>query len=209
MDTTAHARPLPDWNTLTFAFTETDCVYRADGDTRRSPVWAPGRIEPFGPLILSPAAAVLSYGVGIFEGLKAFRREDGAVQIFRPDANAARFQRSAERLSMAPFSADEFVSGVLRLVDANRRFVPPHGVGAFYVRPMQHAVEPRLGYGVCRDLSVTMYGTPVGAIGSKSDAIRLRAVERARRSRRHRRREGDGQLRRQHSRGRISEARRL
>ena len=112
--------------------------------------------------------------------MKAFRREDGAVQIFRPDANAARFQRSAERLSMAPFPVDEFVSGVLRLVSANRRFVPPHGLGSFYIRPMQHAVESRLGYGAGRDLSVTMYGTPVGAIGSKTDAIRLRAVERAR-----------------------------
>ena len=67
-----------------------------------------------------------------------------------------------------------------RLVDANRRFVPPHGLGSFYIRPMQHAIEPRLGYGACRELMVTMYGTPVGAVGSAADAIRLRAVERAR-----------------------------
>ncbi len=175
-----HNRPLPDWNTLTFSFTETDYVYRADGDAQRDPVWFPGRIEPYGAIALSPAAAVLSYGVGIFEGLKAFRREDGAVQIFRPEANAARFQRSAERLSMAPFPADEFISAVVRLVDANRRFVPPHGLGSFYVRPMQHAVEARLGFGACRELAVTMYGSPVGAVGSGAEAIRLQAVERAR-----------------------------
>jgi branched-chain amino acid aminotransferase len=180
MNATTPGKPVPDWNALTFSFTETDYMYRADGDARRDPVWAPGRIEPYGPIALAPAAAVLSYGVGIFEGLKAFRRDDGAVQVFRPDANAARFQRSAERLSMAPFPIDEFLSAVDRLVDANRRFVPPHGLGSFYVRPMQHAVEPRLGYGAARDLSVTMYGTPVGAIGSKGEAIRLRAVERAR-----------------------------
>lgn len=173
-------RPLPDWDTLTFSFTETDYVYRADGDAEREPVWAPGRIEPFGALTLSPAAAVLSYGAGIFEGLKAFRREDGQVQIFRPDANAARFQRSAERLSMAPFPADEFVSAVIRLVDANRRFVPPHGAGSLYVRPMQHAIEARLGFGACRELAVTMYGSPVGGVGSAADSIRLLAVERAR-----------------------------
>ena len=175
-----HHKPLPDWKTLTFSFTETDYIYRADGDAQRDPVWAPGRIEPYGTIALSPAAAVLSYGVGIFEGLKAFRREDGAVQIFRPDANAARFQRSAERLSMAPFPIGEFLSAVDRLVDANRRFVPPHGLGSFYVRPMQHAIEPRLGFGACRELMVTMYGTPVGAVGSAADAIRLRAIERAR-----------------------------
>ena len=175
-----HETPLPDWNTLTFSFTETDCIYRADGDAQRDPVWAPGRIEPFGAIALSPAAAVLSYGVGIFEGLKAFRRADGEVQVFRPEANAARFQRSAERLSMAPFPAGEFLSAVERLVDANRRFVPPHGLGSFYIRPMQHAIEPRLGFGACRELAVTIYGTPVGAVGSGTDTIRLQAVERAR-----------------------------
>jgi branched-chain amino acid aminotransferase len=180
MLTPTRRTPLPDWNTLTFSFTETDYIYRADGDTRRDPVWSTGRIEPHGAIALSPAAAVLSYGVGIFEGLKAFRREDGQVQVFRPDANAARFRRSAERLSMAPFPVDQFLSAVDRLVDANRRFVPPHGMGSFYVRPMQHAVEARLGFGACHELAVTMYGTPVGAMGAKADAIRLRAVEQAR-----------------------------
>ncbi|MEW5982990.1 MAG: branched-chain-amino-acid transaminase [Acidobacteriota bacterium] len=180
MKATTHDKPVPDWSTLTFSFTETDYIYRADGDTRREPVWAPGRMEPYGPIALVPAAAVLSYGAGIFEGLKAFRRDDGTVQVFRPDANAARFQRSAERLSMAPFPIDEFLSGVDRLVDANRRFVPPPGLGSFYIRPMQHGIEPRLGYGACRELVVTMYGSPVGAVGSSTGAIRLKAVERAR-----------------------------
>jgi branched-chain amino acid aminotransferase len=102
------------------------------------------------------------------------------VQIFRPGAHAARFQRSAERLSMAPFPVDLFLSALDRLVDANRRFVPPHGLGSFYIRPMQHAVEVKLGFGACREMAVTMYGSPVGAVGSKTGSIRLRAVERAR-----------------------------
>jgi branched-chain amino acid aminotransferase len=180
MMTNTPGTPLPDWDALTFSLTETDYMYRSDGDTGRDPVWTPGRIEPYGAIALSPAAAVLSYGAGIFEGLKAFRREDGEVQTFRPDANAARFQRSAGRLSMSPFPIDEFLSAVDRLVDANRRFVPPHGMGSFYLRPMQHAVEARLGFGACRVLAVTMYGSPVGAVGSAGEAIRLQAVERAR-----------------------------
>jgi branched-chain amino acid aminotransferase len=180
MITPTHGRSLPDWATLSFSFTQTDYIYRADGDARREPVWTPGRIEPHGTIALSPAAAVLSYGVGIFEGLKAFRREDGEVQIFRPDAHAARFQRSAERLSMAPFPVDLFLSALDLLVDANRRFVPPHGLGSFYIRPMQHAVDPKLGFGACRQLAVTMYGSPVGAVGSNTGSIRLQTVERAR-----------------------------
>jgi branched-chain amino acid aminotransferase len=72
------------------------------------------------------------------------------------------------------------VSSADRLVAANRRFVPPHGLGSFYIRPMQHAVDVKLGFGACRELAVTMYGSPVGAVGSKTDSIRLQAVERAR-----------------------------
>ena len=175
------ARPVPDWDTLTFAFTETDALYRSDGRRVARAVWDAGAIVPFGPLSLSPAAAVLSYGLGIFEGLKAFRREDGAIQVFRPDMNAARFARSAERLMMAPFPAAQFVDAVDRLVDANRRFVPPFGQGSFYIRPMEHAIEPKLGIGPCRLFDVTIYGSPVGAVKSgPTDGLRLRVVEQAR-----------------------------
>lgn len=174
-------RLLPDWETLTFTFTETDAMYRSTGDAARDPIWDAGVIEPFGDLAISPAGAVLSYGLGIFEGLKAFRRDDGAVQLFRPERNAARFVRSAERLMLAPFPPDQFIGACERLVDANRRFVPPCGKGSFYIRPMQHAIEPRLGIGPCRLSSVTMYGSPVGAVKARSDdGMRLRVVEQAR-----------------------------
>ena len=174
-------RALPDWDTLTFTFTETDALYRATGDVARDPIWDSGDIVPYGDLTLSPASAVLSYGLGVFEGLKAFRREDGGVQLFRPDKNAARFARSAERLMMAPFPEAQFLSALERLVDANRRFVPPCGTGSFYLRPMEHAVEPKLGIGGCRIFAVTMYGSPVGAVKAASDdGLRLRVVEQAR-----------------------------
>jgi len=175
------ARPVPDWDTLTFSFTETDALYRSEGDVSREPIWDGGAVVPWAPLSLSPAAAVLSYGLGIFEGLKAFGHEDGSVHLFRPDMNAARFARSAERLAMAPFPAAQFVEACVRLVDANRRFVPPFSRGSFYLRPMQHAVEPRLGIGPTHRFEVTVYGSPVGAVKSgSSDGLRLRVVEQAR-----------------------------
>ncbi len=175
------ARPVPDWDTLTFSLTETDAIYRSEGDVSRAPVWDEGVIVPWAPITLSPAAAVLSYGLGIFEGLKAFQWEDGTIRLFRPDRNAARFVRSAERLAMTPFPADRFVEACVRAVDANRRFVPPFGRGSFYLRPMQHAVEPRLGFGPTSRFEVTIYGSPVGAVQSGStDGLRLRVVEQAR-----------------------------
>ncbi len=173
--------PLPDWNTLTFAFTETDAMYRSACDVTRDPAWDAGAIEPYGSIPMTPASAVLSYGLGIFEGLKAFRWADGSVRLFRPERNAERFVRSAERLMLAPFPPGQFVDATIRLVDANRRFVPPHGLGSFYLRPMEHAVESKLGIGVCRQFAVTIYGCPVGAVKARSDdGMRLRVVEQAR-----------------------------
>lgn len=174
-------RPLPDWDTLAFGLTETDATYSCRGDVARDPVWDTGTIRPWANLSWSPAAAALSYGFGIFEGLKAFRHDDGRIVLFRPEMNAARFARSAERLMMAPFPASQFVDAASAVVDANRRFVPPSGRGSFYLRPMQHAHEPRLGSAPCREFEVTIYGCPVGPVKAHSTGgIRIRIVEQAR-----------------------------
>ena len=179
-------RPLPDWNNLTFAFIETDCIYRSEGDVARKPIWDHGEFLPFQNLEISPAAAFMSYGLGIFEGLKAQRTRDGRVLLFRHTANAERLRRSAERLLMAPFPADQFARAVEELVRRNIRFVPPSGKGAFYVRPMEHAVETKLGLGPCARFAVTMYGSPVGDYFSKHkkpaapEGVRLQALEQGR-----------------------------
>src|SRR5450755_428881 len=60
--------------------------------------WHDGRLEPYGPIVLDPASSVLHYGQEIFEGLKAYRQPDGRIAAFRPEANAARFNKSAARL---------------------------------------------------------------------------------------------------------------
>ncbi|MEC9352785.1 MAG: branched chain amino acid aminotransferase, partial [Planctomycetota bacterium] len=117
-------KPLPDWNTLTFSLTETDCMYKCVGDTERDPVWDEGEFIPFQDISLSPAAALMSYGVGVFEGLKAQKTADGRILLFRPDANARRLQSSAERLMMPPFPAGQFVDACVEVVKRNSRFVP-------------------------------------------------------------------------------------
>ena len=102
---------------------------------------------PLDEITVPPAAAFLSYGLGVFEGLKAQRTADGRILLFRPDRNALRFQRSAERLLMAPFPADRFVAAVDELVRRNIRFVPPPAKGSLYIRPLEHATAPKLGLG--------------------------------------------------------------
>jgi len=179
-------RPLPDWNHLSFAFTETDWIYHAQGDLARKPVWDDGEFLPFGDLEFSPAAAFMSYGVGIFEGMKAQRARDGRVLLFRPKDNAERFRRSAERLVMVPFPADRFVGAVEELVRRNLRFVPPHGKGSFYLRPTQHAIEAKLGLGPCTRFAVTMYGCRGGGYFSRGgntagpEGVRLQVLEQGR-----------------------------
>src|SRR5258705_326196 len=133
-------RPLPDWSRLSFSLTATDAMYHSEGRLDRQPVWDEGEFLPFGELEYSPAGAFMSYGMGVFEGLKAQRSRDGRVLLFRHDANAERFRRSAERLLMTPFPADRFMAAAEEVVRRNLRFVPPAGKGSFYLRPTEHAV---------------------------------------------------------------------
>jgi branched-chain amino acid aminotransferase len=171
-----------DWDDLDFSLRETDVIYRAEGDRALEPVWGPGEFVPYGPVSLSPAAAFFSYGVGIFEGLKAHRARDDRILLFRHADNARRFQRSAERLYMPTFPAERFTAAVEALVARNARFVPPHGKGAFYVRPLQHAVEPKLGLVPSRRFWVLIFGSPVGNyFGADAPVgLRLRVLDQGR-----------------------------
>jgi branched-chain amino acid aminotransferase len=180
------SRALPDWDRLTFSFTETDVIYRSFGDLEREPVWDAGDFLPFGMVTVSPAAAFMSYGIGCFEGLKAQRAADGRVLLFRHRDNARRFKASAERLLMPPFPEDRFASACEGIVSRNIRFVPPTGKGSFYLRPVQHAIEPKLGLGPCSKFWVLVFGCPVGGyFATKANArgpagVRLRVLEQGR-----------------------------
>ncbi len=179
---TTGRKPVPDWDELTFSLTETDVMYRSFGDSTRDPVWDEGELIPYGDITVSPAAAFMSYGLGVFEGLKAQKTADERVLLFRVDKNAERLQKSAERLSMAPFPADQFVEGVMDLVRENLRFVPPADKGSFYIRPIEHAIEPKLGLGPCTKFSLILFGSPVGDYfsGGAPTGVRLKVLEQGR-----------------------------
>ncbi|MDQ3714768.1 MAG: branched-chain amino acid aminotransferase, partial [Actinomycetota bacterium] len=107
--------------------------------------WHDALLGPFAPLQLHPSTAVLHYSQTIFEGLKAFNLDDGGLAVFRPDANAARFQRSAARLAMPSLPADAFVAAVEALVSIDRAWVPSGGDRSLYLRPFMFATEAFLG----------------------------------------------------------------
>ena len=109
------------------------------------------------------AATALHYGQEIFEGLKAYRTEDGRIVTFRPDLNAERMVDSAKRLEMPTFPVDRFVEAVEQVVAANADFVPPYGSGAtMYLRPYMFGSNPVIGVKPATEYQFRIFVTPVG-----------------------------------------------
>jgi branched-chain amino acid aminotransferase len=149
-----------DWDTLGFSFTPTDFMYRntcqADG------VWGEGEILPFGDISLSPAAAVLNYGQGLFEGLKAQRTQNNNIVLFRPSANGQRLVEGAERLLIPPFPPEKFVEAIKEVVRKNIEYVPPYGKGSLYLRPCLWGTGPILGVAPASSFMLIIFACPVG-----------------------------------------------
>ncbi|MGO1337631.1 MAG: branched-chain amino acid aminotransferase [Leuconostoc fallax] len=150
-----------DWNDLGFAYHELPYRYRAyykDGK------WSAGALETSATIPVHEAATGLHYGQQIFEGLKAYRRPDGGVNLFRPDMNAARLNRSAKRLMMSEFPEEQFVEALKQVVQANADFIPPYGSGAtLYLRPFMIGQGPVVGVHPASEYVFTIFATPVGA----------------------------------------------
>ncbi len=122
--------------------------------------WHDARVVPRGPLQLDPAAAVLHYAQEIFEGLKAYRHPDGSVWTFRPEQNAARFQRSAARLMMPELPIDWFVGAVDALVRADEAWVPDGRETSLYLRPFMFGSEAFLGVRAARRYTFCVIASP-------------------------------------------------
>ena len=124
--------------------------------------WHDARIEPRAPIPMDPAAAVLHYAQEIFEGLKAYRTEDGGATLFRPEENARRFQQSAERLAMPILPEKVVLDAVDQLVDIDRAWIP-EGDGSLYIRPFMFANEIFLGVKPSSDYLFIVIASSVGA----------------------------------------------
>ncbi len=124
--------------------------------------WSDRRVEPYGPLQLDPATAVLHYGQEIFEGLKAYAHADGSVWTFRPQANAERFRRSAHRLALPELTDEDFVGAIRALVEVDRAWVPQGEETSLYLRPFMYASEPFLGVRPSLEAEFLVIASPVG-----------------------------------------------
>ncbi len=108
--------------------------------------WHDGRLEPYGSLSLDPATSAFHYGQEFFEGMKAYRQANGAVALFRPEANAARFNSSARRLAMPELPTEDFIRALELLVQQDRDWVPSGEGDSLYLRPFMIATQRGLGF---------------------------------------------------------------
>ncbi len=138
----ANPTPKPDENNLGFGTIFTDHMFIMNYDEMEG--WHDARIVPYGPITLSPAANIFHYGSGVFEGLKAYRRKDGGIQLFRPEQNAMRMFESAKRMGMPPVPKEIFIDAVRALVDIDRDWVPHSEGASLYIRPYIIGTDPTL-----------------------------------------------------------------
>jgi branched-chain amino acid aminotransferase len=124
--------------------------------------WHDGAVRPYATLSLDPATAVLHYAQAIFEGLKAYRHADGTIWAFRPEANGARFARSARRMALPELPVDSFVGALEALVRIDAAWVPAGGEKSLYLRPFMFASEVFLGVRPAKQVTFCLIASPVG-----------------------------------------------
>ena len=169
-----------DWANIGFGYVQTDKRYVSN---YKNGAWDGGGLTEDANIVLNECAGVLQYAQTIFEGLKAYRTEDGKIVTFRPDLNAERMIDSAKRLEMPPFPTDKFVEAVEQVVAANADYVPPYGSGAtLYLRPYMFGSNPVIGVKPADEYQFRIFATPVGPYfkgGAKPITIRVCDFDRA------------------------------
>ncbi|WJY18847.1 branched-chain amino acid aminotransferase [Alteriqipengyuania flavescens] len=124
--------------------------------------WHSHRVGPREPIALDPATSVLHYAQEIFEGMKAYRQDNGDIALFRPEANAARFNNSGARLAMPPIPEADFLAAVREQVLADRDWFPSVEGGSLYLRPFMFASEAFLGVRPAKEYKFLVIASPVG-----------------------------------------------
>ena len=154
-------KELPDSSTLGFGKIFTDHMFVMDYSKAEG--WHDARIIPYGNISISPACTALHYGTEIFEGLKAYRRPDGGVQLFRPIENIRRMNRSAERLCMPQIPEEDMMQALTTLVDLERAWVPNDPGTSLYIRPFMFGNDESLGVHAVDRATFLIILSPVGS----------------------------------------------
>lgn len=149
-----------DWESLTFAYMKTDFNVRC---TFKDGKWGEIEVTQDETINLHMAATCIQYGQEAFEGQKVFLGKDGQVRLFRIEENARRIANSARGIMMEPIPEDKFIEMAKLVIKLNKRFIPPYGSGAaFYLRPYEIGITPRVGVNPADEYMFGIFAMPVG-----------------------------------------------
>ncbi len=159
-----------DYHDIQFAREYSDHMLMADF---KNGAWQDPHIEPYGNLSLSPANPAIHYGQSIFEGLKAYKHEDGRVSVFRPKANYSRMNVSAKRMVMPHIPEEIFMDGLIELLKLDYKWVPDVEGTSLYIRPFLFATDEFIGVRPSQNYKFMIITTPVGAYYSKPVRVKV------------------------------------
>jgi branched-chain amino acid aminotransferase len=151
----------PDPSSLGFGKYFTDYMFVMDYEEEKG--WHHPRLTPYAPIMLDPSSSVFHYGQAVFEGLKAYRTEDGRVLLFRPEQNIKRLNRSCQRMSMPPLDEELVLEALTQLVELEKEWVPREKGTSLYIRPFVIATEPSLGVKASKNYTFMIVLSPVGS----------------------------------------------
>lgn len=159
-----------DFEQLEFGKYVADHMLVADYDQGE---WSSPAIVPFTNLSLSPATLALHYGQTVFEGMKAFRMQDGRISIFRLDKHYDRFARSLERMCMAIPPKDFFTEGLMKLIETDASWVPAQKGASLYIRPFMYASEEKFGVKVSEQYRFIVFTGPVPELYARPIKVKV------------------------------------
>jgi len=154
-------KPKPDADSLGFGTLFTDYMFNMDYDLENG--WHHPRMEPYQSIEMDPSTMFLHYGQGVFEGLKAYRTESGSIQLYRPQENISRLNRSCKRLCIPEVDEDFALQAMKQLIEMEKDWVPDAPETSLYIRPTIIAMDPFLGVRASHTYRYFIILSPVGA----------------------------------------------
>lgn len=161
---------LCDFDNIQFGTIFSDHMFRVDYDNGE---WKNASVLPFGPISFSPSMFALHYGQSVFEGMKAFKDQEGNAQLFRPLENWKRLNVSARRMGMAEVPEEVFMEGLRTLIDTDKDWIPTKEGSSLYIRPFLFATDDYVGVRPARQFTLIIFTCPVNSYYPKPIRVKV------------------------------------
>ena len=159
-----------DFANLGFGNYISDHMFVAD---YKNGAWSTGEVVPFGPLPMTPAILSLHYGQAVFEGMKAFRMNNGSINLFRPQRHSQRLNQSLARMCMPLIEEQFFIEALKAVIRTDEKWIPSSEGSALYIRPVVFASESRLGVKISDEYKFVVLTSPVGPYFTKPVRVKV------------------------------------